>query len=129
MYLTYDEYEAMGGTVPPEAYPLAERKARSIVDYYTFGRITEPVSEAVKECIIELIEFGADVQRASEEGSKVIQSERVGDHAITYADGLGLLGIQTGANMGTSQEQKEYAIVARYLMATGLLYRGHDHAD
>lgn len=124
MYLTYEEYKAQGGTVPSESFDLAELKARSLVDYYTFGRITEPISDDVKGCIIELIEFGVDVKKASEEGSKVIQSERVGDHSVTYADGLGLLGIQTGANMGTSQERKEYNIIAKYLAKTGLLYRG-----
>lgn len=124
MYITHDYYKANGGEIPPEAFTKYERQARATIDYYTFSQIVEPVPEKVKECMLELIEFQEAVEKAAEEGSKVIKSETVGNHTVSYADGFGLLGIQTGANTGKSKTGLEYDIVAKYLMNTGLMYRG-----
>lgn len=124
MYLTYEEYKAYGGEIPQIAFVKYERQARNTINYYTFGRIKEPVSETVKECMVELMDFEYEVDKARDEGSKAIKSETVGDHTVSYADGLDSLGIKTGANTGTSQASLEYSIVAKYIMSTGLMYRG-----
>lgn len=124
MYITHDYYKANGGVIPLEAFAKYERQARATIDYYTFNRVETPVPEKVKECMLELIDFQEAVEKAAEEGSKVVKSETVGNHTVTYADGVGLLGIQTGANTGKSKAGLEYDIVAKYLMNTGLMYRG-----
>ena len=121
MYLTYEEYKAYGGEIPQTALVKYERQARNTINYYTFGRIKEPVSETVKECMVELMDFEYEVDKARDEGSKAIKSET---HTVSYADGLDSLGIQTGVNTGTSQASLEYSIVAKYIMSTGLMYRG-----
>ena len=119
MYLTYEEYKAYGGEIPQTAFIKYERQARNTINYYTFGRIKEPVPEIAKECMVELMDFAYEVDKARDEGSKAIKSETVG-----YADGLDSLGIKTGANTGTSQVSLEHSIAAKYLMNTGLMYRG-----
>ena len=70
------------------------------------------------------MDFEYGVAKARDEGSKAIKSETVGDHTVSYADGLDSLGIQTGVNTGASQASLEHSIVAKYLMNTGLMYRG-----
>lgn len=41
MYLTFEEYQANGGTVTLAAYPLLERLAEKKLDHWTFNRIAE----------------------------------------------------------------------------------------
>ncbi len=124
-YLSYDFYKReSGGDISAEEFPMYEREARAIIDYYTFGRIVEPLPDKVLDCMLELIKFKRDVSKATTDGSGVIKSETVGDHTIHFADGADLLGLQTGANTGKTQSELEYEIVAKYLMNTGLMYRG-----
>lgn len=120
MYLTYEEYKALGGEVPLEAFPKYERMARAAVDYYTFGRIKEPTN-AVKDCMSALIDFGKAVDDATESEGKAVSSETVGSHTVSYFSGLAALGI---TESGKSKKQLEYEIVAQHLMNTGLMYRG-----
>lgn len=126
-YISYDFYkkESVGGDISAEEFPRYEKKARTAIDYYTFGRIAEPIPEKVRECMLELIVFQRNVEKAAEEGSGVVLSETVGDHTVHFADGTGLLGLKTGST-GKTQSELEYEIVAKYLMSTGLMYRGVD---
>lgn len=124
-YLSYDFYKKeSGGDLSAEEFPRYEREARAIIDYYTFGRIAEPLPEKVRDCMLELIRFKRDISKATSEGSGVVVSETVGDHTLHFADGLNLLGLQTGAKTGKTQSELEYEIVVKYLMNTGLMYRG-----
>ena len=78
MYLTYDEYVAMGGTALKEtAFDNIEFEARSVIDWWTFNRLQkeEAYPEAVKRCMFALITLISDKQKAmtvdiqSEDGS------------------------------------------------------------
>lgn len=57
MYLTYDEYRAMGGTLEKTTFVDLERQARQIVDDKTFKRLKgeKEFPIEVKECIYILI--------------------------------------------------------------------------
>lgn len=57
MYLTYDEYTDMGGTVDETAFENLEFEARAQIDYWTFNRLVEEetISDAVKRCMYKLI--------------------------------------------------------------------------
>lgn len=58
MYLTYDEYIDMGGTLEDEtAFEQLEFEARSIIDWWTFNRLRKQTTypEAVKRCMFKLI--------------------------------------------------------------------------
>lgn len=60
MYLTYNEYHDMGGTLTETAYTRLEYKARRDIDAYTFGRVkalTE-TPESVKMLMFELVGLG-----------------------------------------------------------------------
>lgn len=58
MYLTYDEYIAMGGeTLEETAFDNLEFEARATIDWWTFNRLQNDVEypEAVKRCMFALI--------------------------------------------------------------------------
>lgn len=57
MYLTYLEYQEMGGTLDESAFLDLEFQARSQIDWYTFNRLRNEVvyPEEVKRCIYRLI--------------------------------------------------------------------------
>ena len=56
-YLTYEQYQAWGGTLSEAAYNLAEIKARARIDAMTHGRVArmaevpEQVQAAMMDCI------------------------------------------------------------------------------
>lgn len=58
MYLTYEEYKAMGGSLNETAYPRFERKAEYYMDNWTLDRIKnlEEIPECVKDAMFEVIE-------------------------------------------------------------------------
>ena len=56
MYLTFNEYKKRGGNLDEAAFNKYAYAAKAKIDYETHGRITEP-SEAVKQCMIRLIEI------------------------------------------------------------------------
>lgn len=60
MYLTYNDYTDMGGTLSEAAYTRLEYKARRLVDTYTFDRVKalEPTPESVKMLMFELVALG-----------------------------------------------------------------------
>lgn len=57
MYLTYDEYTEMGGTLDEATFKDLEFEARSYVDWYTFSRLQKEntIPLQVKECMYYLI--------------------------------------------------------------------------
>lgn len=57
MYLTYEEYVEMGGTLDETTYTKYEFEVRGIVDWYTFDRLKkeETLTPEVKECMYMLI--------------------------------------------------------------------------
>ena len=46
MYLTYDEYQAYGGTASAQDFPLLEFRARKRIDYLTDSRVAAVGAEA-----------------------------------------------------------------------------------
>ena len=67
MYLTYDEYIDMGGTLEDEtAFEQFEFEARSIIDWWTFNRLHKQTTypEAVKRCMFRLIELAQEKEIA-----------------------------------------------------------------
>lgn len=57
MYLTFEEYIEMGGTLDPTTFSDIAYEAESYIDWYTFNRLwneTE-IPERVKKCIYHII--------------------------------------------------------------------------
>lgn len=58
MYLSFDEYADMGGTLEDEtAFEQLEFEARTVIDWWTFNRLQNETTfpEAVKRCMFKLI--------------------------------------------------------------------------
>lgn len=66
MYLSYDEYQTMGGALDETAFNNLEWEAQCQVDYWTFHRLSDESEypEAVKRCIFKLIELIYEAQKA-----------------------------------------------------------------
>lgn len=131
MYITYENYKSLGGKSPLEDFKMYEMHARSIIDYYTFKRI-KVVTDEVKACMVELIEFCYYIDLANRGELKgEVLSETVGKHTVQYSSYFKNLGIGVDGKMtsGISREHLEYKIVAKHLMRTGLMYRGINYDE
>nr|DAM42337.1 MAG TPA: Head Tail Connector Protein [Bacteriophage sp.] len=107
MYVDYSYYKAAyGGDLPSEAFKQKEIQASSIVDFYTFSRI-KTADERVKNCVCELVDL------LHNQESKEIKSESVSKYKIEYTEDVSL-----------SKEEKQREIVRKWLLHTGLMYRG-----
>ena len=59
MYLTYEEYQNMGGTLDEPEFTQYERSARIQLDNYTYCRLKKDTEypQEVKDCMFELIKL------------------------------------------------------------------------
>lgn len=112
MYLTFNEYVKMGGSLDEAAFYRLEFKARKLIDRLTFGRLMglPEQPETVKKLMFELIDAEQD------EKNGVLQSVSNDGYSETYAtEGAG---------------QKSVSLIETYLSTektedgTPLLYRG-----
>lgn len=77
MYLEYDEYQNMGGTLDTSAFTLWERKAEYEINAQAAGKTGTRISkltelpQAVKDCTFDLIQFLS----ANATDSKTVTSE------------------------------------------------------
>lgn len=67
MYLLYDEYVNMGGTMDETLFNEFELEAETQVDWYTFNRLQNETEfpERLKRCMYALIKLLYKVQQAS----------------------------------------------------------------
>lgn len=91
MYLTYEEYQNMGGTLDEATFNDLEFEARCKIDYWTFSRLKNESaqSETVQRCMYKLIRLIQQTQEAS-----VLSGE--GENSSTLA------GIASMSNDGVS---------------------------
>lgn len=93
MYLTYAEYEEMGGRISEEtAFQQLEFEARTIIDWWTFNRLQNETNypEAVKRCMLALISLLETRQKAM-----VVDGQSQSDGSVTA-------GIASESNDGVS---------------------------
>ena len=97
MYLSYADYESMGGTLDEAAFNSFERKARYLINSQAGGRCGDRISqlaelpECVKDCVYELVAFfdinnAVDKQISSESQSQGGTSESISYVAKTDAE-------------------------------------------
>ena len=127
MYVDFIYYrDSFGGTTIPEAnFIKLERKARVFIDDVTFDRLkndTALIDDTVKECLCEIIECNYKLeQEEAETGGKLISSETIDQHSVTYA----VSDIEKNeVDKSRINFTKFYNIARQYLSNTGLLYRG-----
>lgn len=86
MYLTYDEYQSYGGTLPEADFTLAEFKARKRVDYLTDSRVeamTE-IPEAVKLAMMSIIKADGAVGVDAQAGAPLVASFSTDGYSENY---------------------------------------------
>ena len=127
MYVDFIYYrDSFGGTTIPEAnFNKYERKARVFIDDVTFDRLKNDatlIDDTVKECLCEIMECNYKLeQEEAETDGKLISSETIDQHSITYA----VSDIEKNeVDKSRINFTKFYTIARQYLSNTGLLYRG-----
>lgn len=114
----YDFYtNQYGGSFISQAdFKRAENKARSVINHLTFNRIDwEKADNNIKMCLCELAEHIIQSEKVLQ--GSAIASETVGEHSVSYAG----YGEKSGGSSGAADERE---IVSKYLLHTGLMYRG-----
>ena len=92
-YLTYQEYQSLGGTLNQMPFNLLEFEARKTIDRYTFDRLSNLESQVkeVKCCVYDLITALGSYNTAMA-SNKGVASESIDGYSISY--------------LGTSNEQE-----------------------
>lgn len=127
MYVDYIYYStSFGGTLIPEtSFITFERRARVLLDYFTFNRIQVDatlITAIIKDCLCEMMEcnYNLEQEKINNDG-KLISSETIDKHSVTYA----ISDIEKNAVDRTQIDKVKYYNIAKtYLGNTGLLYRG-----
>nr|DAU37935.1 MAG TPA: Head Tail Connector Protein [Caudoviricetes sp.] len=72
-YITYQEYQDLGGSLSEADFVIAERKAQRYLDVFTFDRIPKLtiIPDVVKECLVELTDMVKRRQSETEDGNNV----------------------------------------------------------
>lgn len=82
-YLTYEDYQELGGTLDLKSFNLLEYKSRKQVDYYTHNRLMDGVPTDIKFDIdllmYNLIDKNNKIDKA---GNK--SSERIDGYSVSY---------------------------------------------
>lgn len=134
MYLTYQEYQNMGGTLDEALFTDLEYEAETVIDWYTFNRLQKETEfpERVKRCMLALIKLLYTVQQAS-----MLGDDGSGDSDINAAvasqsnDGVSIsYNVLSASQLVQTAESRKKSIVLRYLqgvvnsLGQKVLYRG-----
>lgn len=90
MYLTFQEYTAMGGTLENAAFAALEKKAEYAVNSQASGRTgtrmarLEEIPAAVKDCIFELISFYGSAGDGEKQIASESQSQGGASESVSY---------------------------------------------
>lgn len=76
MYLTYEEYQNMGGTLDNTTFNDFEMEAEAIIDWYTFNRLQQDTKfpDKLKQCMYQLIKIAQQKQAAMSMGEATGES-------------------------------------------------------
>ena len=115
-YLTYLDYQEMGGTLPENEFNLLERKSHNLLDYFTFNRIPQlpEIPQVVKDVMFEYIST-FQIYRNPSDDSRNLSS---------YSNGVESLTFSTKTNASISKELQVYAkqYLPDYLTARSVSY-------
>ena len=123
MYSDYTYYTGtfLGDLIPEERFPVFAARADVFLEELTMGRcadarLPEASVTAVKqaECAAAEELFRLDAALA-EAGDASVEQEKVGDYAVTR---------RRGEDLTREAEARVRRVIRRYLVNTGLLFRG-----
>lgn len=132
MYLSYDEYTNMGGTLDKTAFNDLEFEARSQVDYYTFNRLQNETEypEAVKRVMYKLIQLAEQQQNALVTGNNAdgtgnaMVASQSNDGVSTSWNVMSASDVYKTLKDETGKVIKHYLSGVRNSLGHRLLYRG-----
>lgn len=121
-YLTFEEYQNLGGKCSKDVFPSLQFDAESKMDYITSGRLSkmideiESVPEAVQMLEVKLI----DIENASS------NSEKQGTGVTSYSNGIESFGYDTRKDSEEMLAEKFSTLMKQYLYPEypELFYRG-----
>lgn len=125
--IDYDYYvnNYGGSSIPESSFNNFVIKASACVNKYTFNRITdEVIDNNIKNCACEIADllYSQDIKKLKIEDIKMVASETVGKHSKTYVNNSNLIDKQILSD--SELETSCYKICYKYLVSTGLMYRG-----
>ena len=99
-YLTYEEYESLGGTLGEMPFNILELKAQQIINERTQNRLKniEKIPQEVKICVYDLINTMNKYNLSDNSTSSNISSENTDGYSVTYKSGTEL----------TEEKKKQY---------------------
>ena len=133
MYLTYAEYQDMGGTLDETTFEEFEFEARSKIDWWTFNRLQneETYPEAVRRCVYRLIKLIQQVEEASALDGESSESGSTAGIASMSNDGVSVSYNVLNASQAVELASKEIDdCIRQYLsnvknsLGQKVLYRG-----
>ncbi len=98
MYLTYEAYQNMGGTLEETAFNNFEYEAETIVNWYTFNRLKEETEypDELARCMYKLIEY------AKLQADALMLGRELGGEAGSSNQGTNISYIKSQSNDGVS---------------------------
>ncbi len=134
MYLTYTEYQEMGGTLDETTFNNTEFEAESIVDWYTFNRLQKETTfpEALKKCIFAIMQYIVAQQQVNGVATDAAQNDNAGAGIASQSnDGVSVsYNILSARDVVENSKTQIGQIVKQYLwsvvnsLGQKVLYRG-----
>lgn len=141
MYLSYETYKSFGGTLDETAYYNYEFEARTVVDWYTFGRIPkwfaseEDYPEVLPRCMFAIIKLLQQIDEANSLGQSTNGSTDVsGNNGAVQSqsnDGVSIsYNVVSASEKIANADKEKAAIVQKYFntvvdsLGRRILYRG-----
>lgn len=83
-YLSFEEYQELGGTLEEAPFNILEFEARKKIDQYTFGRLKELTKQIqeVRMCSYKIINL---LNEYSAFENKGISSENIDGYSVSYS--------------------------------------------
>ena len=123
MYLSYEEYQAYGGTLTEGDFTLAEFRARKRVDYLTDSRVAAmaEVPEAVKLAMMSIIRVDGAVGVDAQAGAPLVASFSTDGYSENYGSAADRT---AGVEKQLNEEIKRLLYGEKDDNGVPLLYRG-----
>lgn len=130
----YADYAYYTGTfngklIPEASFPQLARRASALADYLAFGRIEKHDESDLPDAVKDAVCAAAEILKADDDKRAallaktqggVLKSENIDGYSVSFGNS------DTSAELAnkSAAEQEAYDEIRKYLMNTGLLFRG-----
>ena len=124
-YLTYNDYQALGGTLNEMPFNILEFEARQNIDKYTFGRLKDLSSQSqeTKLCVYKLIGV-INGYSEYETSNKSKASESTDGYSVSYSTPN--VSFSESKNNEVKNIVREYLVDCKLEDGTPYMYCGAD---